>query len=95
MPANLPVPRKFSDLITEMDSVAAAFELLNQLQNLRVIARQADGTITTHAIQLSGLGAIIDLTQGTFLNAAPASAPAPTTPNPADAKSAPTVAQSV
>ncbi len=88
MPA-LPQPTKFSDIIGDMAAVAAAFALLNQLQNLRVYVRQADGSITSHAIQLSGGNAIIDLTQGTFGNIAPASAPATTTPDPKDSKPKP------
>jgi hypothetical protein len=91
MPANLPQPRKFADIVGDMAAVAAAFALLNQLQNLRVYVRQADGSITSHAIQLSGGNAVIDLTQGTFAVAAPPAALTPIAPDENNAKPKPAV----
>lgn len=60
-------PASFAELIHSMDEVRAAFTLLNQLQNLQIVTRQSDGSLTTHPIQLNGDSAFVDLSQGAVL----------------------------
>jgi hypothetical protein len=67
MPQAFQPPARLADLFTKAgaDQVRRAFELLNCLQNLVVVVRNPDGTLTPATVQFNaGDQAIVDTTQG-------------------------------
>ncbi len=63
MRAPFQIPQRFGHLLGRFDEVRRAFQVLNALQNLRVIARLPDGTLVEGVVNITNGEAIVDLTQ--------------------------------